>query len=371
VLRRDAVGTFESRLRWSHRWKWLAPSIFLGAVALALIAYLARGAYSTDHGAAQARERALALALADDVKSLEQAREELAGVTGGPQLGAARADRALVELLLAGALSEPEPRGARKDQARTLVASASVTLDELARANPSPPEVARARAVGAALAPNRAELRRLATAAKGALPDDPQATLAELGVDIRSTDHAVRDRAVSDLGLLVARRPELLRGWYLLARGQALAGRRNEALATLDDLLKRNPRHEGALGLKEAITRPPSTAPIAPPVVAGATPPPVAAQAAQEPSAPPRGEKPVALPRKPDATAGEVSPTPSEAPATATHAAGHPEPAVPAAAGASPAPPAGDASPSDGEPPPAPRLKPAAVPEPEVVGGGG
>ena len=33
LLRRDTVGAFESRLRWSHRWRWLAPFLLLLLVA--------------------------------------------------------------------------------------------------------------------------------------------------------------------------------------------------------------------------------------------------------------------------------------------------------------------------------------------------
>jgi predicted Zn finger-like uncharacterized protein len=38
VLRKNTVGSFEARLRWTARWRWLAP-----AVALALVAAIAAG----------------------------------------------------------------------------------------------------------------------------------------------------------------------------------------------------------------------------------------------------------------------------------------------------------------------------------------
>jgi predicted Zn finger-like uncharacterized protein len=354
VLRRDTVGTFESRLRWSHRWRWLAPALLVVAAAIGGAVYSFRDARAPRE-TEDARARALALALADDVKSLEDAAAALQRIAdSAPLAHAARADRALVELLLAGALSEPEPRGPRRERARALTASASATLDDLARANLARPEVARARAVAAVLSADRAEVKRLATAARAELPGDVFVLLAEHGADVRAADRSARDRALDELELLLARRPELVRARYLLAKGLALAGRRDEALAAAEEVLRRNPRHEGALGLREAMTRPPPTAPIAPP---GAEPARARELAAAEDPAPQpiRTEKPGLLPRKPVSTEGQVAPSPLADPA--------PEAALPAG-------PAGP-TPAGEEPPPPPRLRPAAVPEPEVVEGGG
>jgi len=358
VLRRDTVGTFESRLRWSHRWRWLAPALLVVAGAIGTAIFFFPGA-TGPRGTEDARARALELALADDVKSLEDAAAALQQlVDSTPVAHEARADRALVELLLAGALSEPEPKDPGRERARALAASASATLDDLARANLARPEVARARAVGSVLSANRAEVKRLATAARAELPGDVFVTMAEHCADVRAADRSARDRALDELQLLLARRPELVRARYLLAKGLALAGRRNDALAAAEEVLRRNPRHEGALGLREAMTRPPSTAPIAPRgAEPNAQPVPAPDLAAAEDQAlqPVRTEKPGLLPRKPVSTEGEIAPSP--------RADAAPEGADPAGAASPPA--AGE------DPPPPPRLRPAAVPEPEVVEGGG
>lgn len=354
VLRRDTVGTFESRLRWSHRWRWLAPFLLVVAAGIGAAVVYFPGV-TGPRGTEDARARALELALADDVKSLEEAAAALQRIVDStPEAHEARADRALVELLLAGALSEPEAKGPRRERARALATSASATLDDLARANLARPQVARARAIAGALSASGPEVKRLATAARAELPGDVFVTMAEHGVDVRAADRSARDRALDELELLLGRRPELVRARYLLAKGRALAGRPNEALAAAEDVLRRNPRHEGALGLREAMTRPPATAPIAPPG-AGPAPAPDLAAAAEAPPQPVRTEKPGLLPRKPVSTEGEVMPSPLVDP---TPDAGDP------AGAAGPAP-------ADAEPPPPPRLRPAAVPEPEVVEGGG
>ncbi|HYD51189.1 MAG TPA: hypothetical protein VEA99_01130, partial [Gemmatimonadaceae bacterium] len=367
VLRRDTVGKFESRLRWSHRWRWLAPTLVVGVAAIAVGVYMVRDV-AADPDAREVRSSAIALALADDVRSLEEAAAALQrAVVTAPEPAAARADRALVELLLAGALTEPDARGERRERAKKLAASASATLDELARANTARPEVARARAVAASLGASRAELKRLATAALAELPDDPLVALAEHAADVRSTDRSARERALGELRLVIARRPELVRARYLLAKGLALAGRHKEALAAAEELLRRNPRHEGAAGLRETVTRPPATAPIAPPAAPapdaasperdGAAPAPDVAAAEPSPP-PPRPENSALLPRKASSTDGERRSAPPAEPAAD---AGSPDAA---AGGLAPAP-------AEVEPPPAPRLRPAAVPEPEVVEGGG
>ena len=40
LVRGDAIGAFENRLRWSHRWRWLAPSLAVGLVAVAVLGWL-------------------------------------------------------------------------------------------------------------------------------------------------------------------------------------------------------------------------------------------------------------------------------------------------------------------------------------------
>jgi predicted Zn finger-like uncharacterized protein len=359
ILRRDTVGAFESRLRWSHRWRWLAPVlVVLLAAAGAGAWYLRRAQPAVDVGKAHAH--ALELALRDDVTSLEQAGAELDGALRvAPTLHSVRADRALLDLLLAGALAAGTPGQEPSEKGRALVARATETLDELEKEGVAAREVARARVVAAALGQDRATVARLATAARAQLADDVQVELAERAAEVRAADRGVRDRAVGALGMLAARRPELLRARYLLARGQGLAGRKAEAQATVEGLLRTNPRHEGGAALKAELAAAPRPAA---PAAASAAPAPAPAPAPAAP-APPAG----AAPRKP-APQAEASAAAPGAPARAPAAA----PAVPRTAPAAPAPATGaaeGAADADGGAPS--RLRPAAVPEPEPVLGGG
>jgi len=374
LIRRDTIGAFENRLRWSYRWRWLAPTLFGLLVAAGAAAFLLRGS-KIDPRTREAHASAIELALRDDLSSLEQARARLDGVLRTvPRLHAARADLALVELLLAGALYEQAEdvggaRGAElHERGKAHAERGTAALEELERGDLAPAEVARARTVAAALGQDRVQVKRVATAARGQLPNDPLVEAAECSAEIRSGDRTSRERAIGSLALLVARRPDVIRARYLLARGQFLSGRRAEALATAEALLKSNPNHEGGLALRETLTRPPPPAP-APPAAAAptATPPPAA-----------KAEKPAAGPRKPASPAGEAAaegggnaagstrrttPPPPPAPKPAEEEAAPVAPAEGSPAAADRAPPA------DSEP--APRLRPAAVPEPEPVQGGG
>ena len=368
LIRRDTVGTFESRLRWSHRWKWLAPTLIAAVVGLGVLAFLLRDSLH-DPRARGAHQAALELASRDDLASLEQARSQLDdAIRKAPRLHAARADRALVDLLTAGALADlsPDPAGGvRGRKGEVLVEQSSASLEQLERAGLAPAEVARARAVAAALGTDRAQLGRLATAARALLADDPFVQVAELSSAVRSGDRGSRERAIGALSMLVTRHPELIRARYTLARGQALAGRRPEALATLKALLEANPRHEGALALRESLVR-------TTPAVVGPAPVPPSANPAQ-PAA--RAERPATPPRRADSSSGEAGAatggtSASAAPRPSTPAAPRPaQGSTPGAAGSEV--PAASA-PGDAEPAPvAPRLRPAAVPEPEPVQGGG
>lgn len=375
LLRKDTVGTFESRLRWSHRWRWLGPTVFAAVVGVGVVAFLLRDGLG-DLRARGAHHTALEIACRDDLSSLKDARSRLDdALRVAPRLHAAEADRALVELLMAGAMADqsldPSNGGrARKDD--TLVAHASASLEQLERAGLAPAEVARARAVAAALGSDRAQLKRLATAARSHLSDDPFVQIAEESAEVRAGDRAARERAVGALSLLVSRRPELIRARYVLARGQALSGRRTEALATLQALLKANPRHEAALALKEGLMRsaPAAGSPAPGPTALPAVPPPPGA----------RAEKLATQPRKADSTSGEGaaaaagggSAKATSAPAT-PRAVSNPAEEPGAGAGAPDGTAAGtDRAPGEGEPPPVvPRLRPAVVPEPEPVQGGG
>ena len=59
LVRGDAIGAFENRLRWSHRWRWLAPALAAVVVVVAVLGWLSlsgrlrlRGRHgSTPHGA--------------------------------------------------------------------------------------------------------------------------------------------------------------------------------------------------------------------------------------------------------------------------------------------------------------------------------
>ena len=373
LIRRDTVGTFESRLRWSHRWRWLGPTLFLAAAAVAVGVFLARES-TIDPRAREAHAGALELALRDDRASLEQAAAQLdQALRQAPSLHAARADRALVSLLLVSSLGEGGEARQDGQQSQSLSAEASSALENLAKARLAPAEVARARAVAAALNSER-DLKRLVTAARGYLGDDPFVASAEQSVEVRSPEKARRERALTALGLLVSRRPDALRARYLLARAQAAAGKRPEALATLEGLLRTNPRHEGALALRESLEKAtPSGASAAPPVTAPAPVPPAAAGGESAPAAA-RAEKPATLPRKVGSTGGEPS-----SPSAAGAAAASGEPAArprakpgPASAESGAAVDQGtDHVPGDAEPSLPSRLHPAPVPEPEPVQGGG
>jgi predicted Zn finger-like uncharacterized protein len=361
ILRRDTVGAFESRLRWSHRWRWLAPAlVVLLAAGGAGAWYLRRARPAVD--VARAHARALELVLRDDVASLEQAGAELdAALRVAPALHAARADRALVDLLLAGTLAAAAPGQEPPQRGRELSARAGGVLDELEREGVAPRELARARVVAAALGQDRATVARLAAAARAQLDDDPQVDLAERAVEVRAADRGVRDRAVGALGMLVARRPELLRARYLLARGQGLSGRRAEALATVEGLLRINPAHEGGAALRAelaaAAPRPAPAAAAAPPsspATAAPTPTPAPAPAAAAP--------PAAPPRR-AAQQAEVGAAPPSAAPAAPRATPAPTPAPAAGAAEGAADVEGGSGPA--------RLRPAAVPDPEPVLGGG
>jgi hypothetical protein len=379
------VGAFESRLRWSHRWKWLGPTLFLLAVGAGVAAFLLRDSV-VDPRARQAHQRALGVAYRDDLASLEQARAQLdEAIRVAPRLHSAQADLALVQLLMAGALLDaPAGPGASSSHAKgeALAAEATRTLDGLERNKVAAVEVARARAVAAGLGGDRALVKRLATAARGGLADDPLIQAAEQSVELRSGDRAARERAVGALAVLVSRRPEVLRARLLLARGQVLAGRRAEALATIEGLLSANPRHEGGRALKDALAR---AAPAPTPAVTASPSPPV-----PSPAPPPgaRAEKPGLLPRKPDSSAGEpttassggargnaVADGPPAVDTSAREAPGTPAGTAPGApAGTAPGAPAASGPAAErqaGDVPMAPRLKPAAIPEPEPVQHGG
>ncbi len=337
VLKRDTVGTFEARLRWSARWRWLAPTIAVALVVALSATWLLlarRGDPGTTHGDAEA----LALVALDDAASLDEAAARLeAASRRAPKHQTTAADHALALALRAAALLdekdalaaklsartdererlrreepagweeaeraaaadvaalEPEVR-AREERARTLSSSAAEQIRAVQSDVGETPEVARAAAVLHALHGERDQGQRNVRGARERARRDPWLDLAEGWMDARDPDRAIRERALVRLGALAAARPDLLRGRYLLARAQASLGRRAEALATLDGILTANPRHEGARRLRADVAGSPPPAVPAPAPTPGVKPPPQPRKSIPQPdpgaSAPGFGEPP-------------------------------------------------------------------------------
>ncbi len=417
VLRRDTVGTFEARLRWSARWKWLAPAI--AGVAIAAVAagwtLLSRRA---DPSLARARSEALALIALDDSASLDEAVARLdEALRRAPKARGTAADRALAQVIRATGLAEdgeaaaarvaalaaerdrlrreqpdgwedaaraaaadvqalePEVR-ARADRARALGSAAIEALRALQRDLGDTPEVSRGIAVyEGALDGDRDRALRSIGATRGRGSPDPWVDLAEAWLDARDRDHAGRERAVQRLSALAAAHPELLRGRYLLARTQVSLGRKGEALATLDKLFAANRRHEAARRLHDELSAPPPpAAAVSPPPALQPAPQPVVAKPAPQPrkllthpeavpgAAPPAPAPPAAAPQPDPAPAGATA-TSGATPVEAT-----PQPAPPPVA--PPQPPVGAA---DGDapqpPPPRPERRRVYEPPPDLTGG--
>lgn len=364
LLRRDAVGTFESRLRRSARWKWLAPSIAAAVLVAAVGGWLALRRHG-DPAAERARAEGLALVALDDADSLDQALSRFDdALRRSPRLRVAVADRALAQLLRASALEEEVGHAAARMRERSeererlereqpagweeLKASA---VEEIARLEPEvraleersramaqaahealralepeladDPAVARALAARYALGGERDRALRVVRTAREAGRVDPWLDVAEATLDLRAGESAGRERAIAKLGPVVAKHPELLRARYLLARAEAALGRRSEASAAASAILSANPRHEGASRLRDALAAP--LAPFVPEPTQDAAPAPAPATlppAARAENATPPQRKPVTQP----ATAasapapGSLAPAPpaTSAPASAT-----------------------------------------------------
>ncbi len=387
VLRRDAVGTFEARLRWAARWRWLAPLLGVALVAVVVAAWLLLHRHA-DVGADQAHVEALALVALDDAASLDAASARLAAVVErAPKLRGAAADHALAQVLRAAAVAdeveslaaklaasadererlrreqpvgweaaeraaaaeattlEPEVRG-REEKVRALAGAAR---DELARVQGElgdTVEVVRGQAALHALAGERDRVRRIVRGRERG-PRDAWLDLADGWSDARDPDRAARERALGKLRALASTRPDLLRGRYLLARAQASLGRKAEALATLDGILAANGRHEGSRRLRDELTAPP--------------PPPVSVPGPVQPPAPTPPGKGPPLTRKAvpqpgaGASAGPGASAPSPGGAAAAPASGG-APSAPAPAPVEP-------RPSAAEPP---ASAPAAAPSSDV-----
>jgi hypothetical protein len=396
LLRRDTVGAFEARLRWSARWRWLAPSLVLLVLAGAAAGWIALSRRGERAGA-RARAEALALAALDDAVSLDQAIGRLEEVERrSPGLRGAGADRALAQVLRAAGLAEdgealaarlasrgaererlrreqpagweeaeraaaadaqrlePEVR-AREERARALGAAALAVLQRLQADLGDAPEVARGLAAYHALGGERERVLGTVRAARARAPD-PWLDLAEGWLDARDQDRAARERALVALGSLSGSHPELLRGRYLLARTQAALGRRAEAIATLDGLLAANARHEGARRLREELAAPLAPAPSPAPSPAPPQPPVKVPAPARKPAPPP------APPAGGGAPAGAEGAAPGPAAPAAPPAAGSAETLPAAAPGAQPG--AGGGVPGERLPPPSQGRPPKVEEEP-------
>jgi predicted Zn finger-like uncharacterized protein len=380
VLRRDAVGTIDSRLRFRPKVRWTIPAGIAAVVlAIAAVAYLFLA--RRDPQADRLRAEGLALLAQGDVASVDAAIKRLdEAVRRAPRARSIAADRALAQVLRAAALAEESEtfstraaeRGVERDrlrheasvggdvatrlstaadradaeaaaataaardraeQARVLREEAFAALRALEGA--SGPEVPRALATYHALGGDAALVAASVAEALAEANDDPWAALAELEVEARGSDRAGRERAAAALAALGTRHPELVRARFLLARLHAALGRRAEALGALDGVLAASPHHDGARALRAELTRP------LPPAA------PAQAAAAAQP------ENSGALPRKPVAQPVVLAPA-SAAPPPAVRL---PPPALPLATV-----PAPDGLYVNGDPAAAPHAAPATAP---------
>jgi len=415
VLKRDTVGTFEARLRWSARWRWLAPTLLVLGIAAVVGAWtlLARRG---DSGAERTSDEALSLVALDDAGSVDDGSARLAAlVMKRPKLRAPAADRALALAVRAAGLGEEveglnarmaqvreERERARRDQGpgweaidrarsteatqlegeirsredrfRALASGAREQLVVLQAEAGETREVLRAYAVLHALSGERDKLHRIVRAVKETGGREPWIELADGWSDARDPDRAARERALVKLGALAAARPDLLRGRYLLARAQLSLGRRTEAVATLEGVLSANARHERAKRLHDDLSAPPPPEPPAalPPVAP--VPPVVGKPMARmrKFAAQPSPDDSVSSGSEPSPRAPAPAPGQGASPAASTASGPGPQ-HQPAAAPAAPEPAA--APPSPAEPaetrPPPPRRRRLIEPVEEPVGTGG
>jgi hypothetical protein len=335
------VGTFEARAQLSNlRRRLLLPGVALVVAGLVLLGLsLWRG--RPDPDAQRLAAEAGARLAQDDAESLARAVQLLDELLArSPERGELAAERALARLLQAAAqleeaepleaqlattaaqrerlLAEPAPGSEdaarllaveagrlevevapRRKAAAALTSQATAELQRLAAAPGGERQAARARSVAAALEGDRAEVTRQ-TALARATGADPWADLAEAWLDLTSQGEPAQ--AIPRLGEVSRGHPELIRAHFLLARAQAEAGKREEALATLGRLLAANPRHERAQRLRARLAAPPP-APVLPPAVAAPTPTPAARPAQPKATAPAAAVKP---------TPAEATPAPAE-----------------------------------------------------------
>ncbi len=236
--------------------------------------------------AAALSDQALALLPWDDATSLERATQLLdAALQSDPKLYPARANRALVELLVA---ASQRAEGARlaSTAGESLVQSGrdlrERALDELrplVREHPQDSAVLRALAVYYGMEGDGPQVEKLVGQVRGRA-SDPWLDFALLSLELQ---RGPPDAAVARLQAFAASHPALLRPRMMLARALVDRSEADQALATLDEILAANPRHDRAMRLKARLLAPP--------------PPRVAAVPASG-DAPPPPQKPGYLPRK-------------------------------------------------------------------------
>jgi len=302
--RADTIQMFAQRERSRSRWKWLGPllAIVAGAGGYGAWQYQAG---KIDPAALQKHQEGLSMLARDDEKSLERAAAVIGeGSRIDPRLFQAEADRALAMMLLSAGMREDaaglearfkaldaerlrleaeKPEGwARRqaevieqmkplkaeleplqEKARSLGEQAYGLLKPLAREHGDDLAVERALAVYYALDGSAEQSSRFVRNARRAKPSDPWIDLAEGAVDVTAANsQATRERAVARLGPLVLAHPEILRARILLARAQIDLGRKDAAVATLDDVIAANPDHERARRLKAGLLTPPPPRPV-------------------------------------------------------------------------------------------------------------
>jgi tetratricopeptide (TPR) repeat protein len=291
-----------------------SPLRWLGAAAL-IIALLALGAWAVhywlqrraDPGAASRRKDGHALLLRDDAPSLEAAADAFAAAAamdgalfqaeadvalarvlelsdlsweaarlqetfakGTAELSRLRADRppgherreaelAARQKAVAGRYEDVRELGNRRE------AVAKGSLSSLLRDHPDDLSVLRALALYHALEGKLEPAAQALALADGAKLSDPWLELARASANAAArNDPARRDRGIAGLQELAQSHPDLLRARLLSARALVQAGRRDEALRALTELLRRNPQHEGARALALELSPPaPSPAPRA------------------------------------------------------------------------------------------------------------
>lgn len=218
--------------------------------------------------AVRLQEEALALAPLDDAASLERAvalLDEASRVE--PRLYQARADRALVELLVAAARREGARLGsgdALMQSGRDLRERVLDDLRPLVREHAGDPAVVRALAVYYGLEGNAAQTAILVARSRAARGSDPWIDFAEEAAAVRN---ASPETAALRLAAFAASHSGVLRARVMLARAQLDLSRTADALLTLDEILAANPGHDLAQELKaRTLAPPPASVTVVPPV---------------------------------------------------------------------------------------------------------